>query len=53
MRMLGKKTQVCRIGRCDCANAHDSRGKKYEKRLAKHRENAKLREVLARDDETV
>lgn len=41
-RMIGKHTQVCRMGNCRCGNAHDSKGRKQERRLAKHREKASL-----------
>ena len=43
MRMIGEYTQVCRIGRCRCGNAHDGKGRKQERRLAKRRERQMLR----------
>lgn len=46
MKMIGKSTQVCRVGNCRCANAHDSLGRKKERRLAKRREKALQKEKM-------
>jgi hypothetical protein len=46
MRMIGKHTQVCRMGNCRCGNAADAKGRRQERRLAKHREKAALREEV-------
>lgn len=44
-KMVGKKITTCIMGD-RCSNAHDSKGKKKERRLAKRRERQNWKENL-------
>ena len=51
MKMIGRKSLLCRIGTCRCGNAHDSKGRTQERRLAKRREREEVkREINSEKD---
>ncbi len=50
MRMIGRKVPTCCMGD-RCCNAHDSLGRKVERRLAKRREKQRLHRELNKESD--